>query len=81
MFPASDLGRADVVVVPDAPRRAAGRRTRVLFDPGAATYAHYELDSVDPSVDVAAFLANSRIAEIGRFAVVPERRNGMGAWR
>ena len=78
MFPESDLERGDIAWFL---ARRSGQPVgvlRVLFDPAAETYGQYKLDSVDPSVDVAAFLASNRIAEIGRFAVVPERRNGMG---
>lgn len=77
MFPASDLGREDVSWFLAVRSGRPVGVLRVLYDAGKG-YRNYALDSVDPAVDVAAFLAHNRIAEIGRFAVVPERRNGMG---
>ena len=47
---------------------------RVLYDPPLGQYAKYGLKPVDPSLDVEDFIRNNRIAEIGRFAVVPEFR-------
>jgi ribosomal protein S18 acetylase RimI-like enzyme len=78
MFPASDLVRTDVAWFLASRSGQPVGVLRVLFDPAAATYGQYELNTIDPNVDVGAFLANNRIAEIGRFAVIPERRSGMG---
>ncbi len=50
---------------------------RVLYDPPVAEYAAYAPKAIDPSVDVAALIAESRIAEIGRFAVLPRFRNAV----
>ena len=65
MFPAGDLGRDDVSWF-------------VVYDPSLGGYGSYQLDNVDPTLDLGRFMADNRIAEIGRFAVVPERRTGMG---
>lgn len=80
-FPASDLARTDLswflVEVKSRPMgvrvRPAGV-VRVLYDPPLAAYASYGLAPIDPSLDIAAMIATSRIAEIGRFAVVPRYR-------
>jgi len=50
---------------------------RVLYDPPLAAYAEYGFKLIDPSVDVADFLRRHRIAEIGRFAVMPRYRRGI----
>jgi hypothetical protein len=47
---------------------------RVLYELPLDLYDDYDLDLIDASVDVGAFLRSNRIAEIGRFAVVPEYR-------
>src|SRR5690348_14222840 len=61
MFPASDLERGDIAWFLTRRGGEPVGVLRVLFDPAAATYGQYKLDSVDPNVDVAAFLANNRI--------------------
>ncbi|MEM7581951.1 MAG: GNAT family N-acetyltransferase [Acidobacteriota bacterium] len=48
--------------------------TRVLFEIPRQLYEEYAFELVDKSLDVAAFLENHRIAEIGRYAVLPEYR-------
>jgi len=47
---------------------------RVLYDPPLAQYAKYGLKPIDPGLQVEDFIRTNRIAEIGRFAVVPEFR-------
>ena len=47
---------------------------RVLYDPPLELYARYEFELLDRGLDVEAFVRNHRIAEVGRFAVVPEYR-------
>ena len=47
---------------------------RVLYEPPLELYAQYAFKSVAPEADLMAFVRNNRIAEIGRFAVVPEHR-------
>ena len=49
--------------------------TRVLFRIPEELYEKYAFELVDPSIDVKAFLRNHKIAEVGRFAVVPEYRD------
>jgi hypothetical protein len=76
-FPAQDLERSDIAwyVV-----RREGRPVgvlRTLFDPPLLQYAGYELRLIDPRIDVESFLSRHRIAEVGRFAVVPEHRGNV----
>jgi ribosomal protein S18 acetylase RimI-like enzyme len=76
-FPAIDLERDDIVwfVV-----RLEGRPVgvlRTLFDPPLQQYARYELRLIDPRVDVEEFLRQHRIAEVGRFAVIPAYRGNL----
>jgi len=76
-FPAEDLAQHDIawfIVYLD--ERPVGV-LRTLFDPPLLQYAKYELRLTDPRVDVEAFLRQHRIAEVGRFAVVPEHRGNM----
>jgi len=47
---------------------------RVLYDPPLALYAKYGFKAIDPSIRVEDFVRQNRIAEIGRFAVVPRYR-------
>lgn len=49
---------------------------RVYYDPPVAQYRAYNVTLLDQGVDVDRFLQTNRIAEIGRFAIVPRcRRN------
>ena len=50
---------------------------RVLYEPPLDLYEAYGLKSVEGCVDVMTLLRSSRIAEIGRFAVLPEHRRGV----
>lgn len=47
---------------------------RVLYDPPLELYGQYGFKLLDQGVDVAQFLRTHRIAEVGRFAVIPEYR-------
>lgn len=47
---------------------------RILFDPPIEQYAKYSLKLIDPAFKVDELLQGSRIAEVGRFAVVAKRR-------
>ena len=78
MFPATDLGRSDLSWFLATKRGEPVGVLRVLYDPSLGAYQSYKLEGVDPSLDIGKFLSTNRIAEIGRFAVVPERRSGVG---
>lgn len=47
---------------------------RVLREPPIAAYARYDLKSLDPSLRIEDFIDQTGIAEVGRFAVLPDRR-------
>ena len=73
-LPVEDLRREDVswfvALVDDTPVGIV----RVLYDPPLGTYAAYEFELNEDSLDVEDFIRKHQIAEIGRFAVVPEYR-------
>ena len=50
---------------------------RVLYAPPLNLYAAYGFKLVANNLDLDAFIQNNRIAEIGRFAVVPNQRGNM----
>ncbi|MEM9552897.1 MAG: GNAT family N-acetyltransferase [Acidobacteriota bacterium] len=73
-FPAADLGSERVSWFL---ARLSGEPVgllRVLYEIPFALYEEYQFELVDSSIDVEAFVRDNRIAEIGRFAVVPEHR-------
>lgn len=73
-LPAADLEREDiswfVTLVDDQPVGVL----RVLYDPPLDLYKEYEFELTDRSIDVEAFIRQNKIAEVGRFAVLPEFR-------
>src|SRR5262249_8890386 len=76
-FPTEDLDRHDTAwFIVRLQGRAVGV-LRALFDPPLLQYASYELRLLDPRVDVEGFLRQHRIAEVGRFAVLPEHRGNV----
>jgi hypothetical protein len=74
VFPSEDLGDPQVswfvVYVEMGPVGVL----RVLYDPPLETYRDYGLKQISPGLDVEDFVRSHRIAEIGRFAVLPEYR-------
>jgi len=50
---------------------------RVLYEPPLDLYAEYGFKLVARDIDLDAFVRNNRIAEIGRFAVVPSERGNV----
>jgi hypothetical protein len=48
---------------------------RVLYTPPLDLYAQYGFKQVRTDIDIEAFIRSARIAEIGRFAVVPDQRS------
>ncbi|MEY6431074.1 GNAT family N-acetyltransferase [Thioalkalicoccus limnaeus] len=75
-LPASDLTSPAISwFVAFRGRRPAGV-LRVYYEPPLGQYRDYRVTLLDPRVDVDRFLATTRIAEIGRFAIIPScRRN------
>ena len=47
---------------------------RILYEPPLGLYKEYGFKMLVDGLDIDAFIKNNRIAEIGRFAVVPEQR-------
>jgi hypothetical protein len=73
-FPATDIGSDDVAwFVAYGAGRASGV-VRILFNPPIAVYARYGLTSLDPANRIEDFIGRPDLAEVGRFAVVPDRR-------
>lgn len=52
---------------------------RVLYEPPLDLYKEYGFKVVAKGLDLDAFIRNNRIAEIGRFAVLPTYRNNIRA--
>jgi len=77
MFLASDLERKDISWFLATKRDKPVGVLRVFYDPPIEQYLKYDLKLVDKSFDVEAFKERGPVAEIGRFAVVPERRGGI----
>jgi hypothetical protein len=76
-FPAGDVARDDIAW---CMVRLDGRPVgvlRTLFDPPLLQYSKYGLQLVDARIDVESFLAQHRIAEVGRFAVVAAHRGNL----
>jgi hypothetical protein len=73
-FPAADIASEDVAwFVAYVGGRAAGV-VRILHNPPIAVYARYGLTSLDPANRIEDFIGRPDLAEVGRFAVLPDRR-------
>ncbi len=74
VFPSEDLTKKDVswfvVLVDDRPVGVV----RVLYSPPLDLYREYGFKKIADNLDVEEFVRAHRIAEIGRFAVLPEFR-------
>lgn len=82
IFPESDLNRDSVTWVLATVNEAPAGVVRIHYDPALHQYGGYELedvegdhDATDFSDEVEAFITHHDIAEIGRFAVLPEYRH------
>lgn len=77
MFSAEDLSNDQVswftVFVDDEPVGVL----RVLYEVPFDLYAEYGFQQIEGGIDVEAFVRDNKIAEIGRFAVLPEYRKFM----
>jgi hypothetical protein len=73
-FPLEDLASGQISWFITTLRGEPVGVVRVLYDPPIQTYMEYGLKPIDGALDVAAFIRNERIAEVGRFAVVATRR-------
>lgn len=74
LFPESDVGSEAVSWFLAEREGEAVGVTRVLYEIDFDLYTKYEFDLVVDGLDVEAFIRANRIAEVGRFAVVPEYR-------
>jgi hypothetical protein len=73
-FPSSELDRDDIAWFV---ARSGGKPVgvvRILRDPPVALYAKYGFRSLDTSLRVEDFIGRAGIAEVGRFAVLPDNR-------
>lgn len=76
-FPPEDLQRADVSWFLVRRRGCPLGVLRVLYDPPIAQYLKYGLTPIDGDLRIEDMIRNERIAEIGRFAVLPELRSDL----
>ncbi len=78
MFPETDLQRDDISWFIATRREEPMGVLRVLYEPSIEQYQKYGLNLIDKNLAVDDFIKSERIAEVGRFAVIPERRKGIG---
>jgi len=74
-LPRAELYRSDVSWFLALIREQPVGVLRVVYDPPIAQYANYNIRLLDPSINVNEFLQHCHIAEIGRFAVMPDSRS------
>jgi ribosomal protein S18 acetylase RimI-like enzyme len=73
-IPLSDLAREDIAWFLATWRGRPAGVVRVLYNPPLELYAQYGFRQIDTSIRIEDFVRDNRIAEIGRFAVVPRYR-------
>ncbi len=73
-FPHSDLEAKDISWFVASNDTQPIGVLRVMYNPPLELYKEYGMQALESGLDVEAFVKNNRIAEIGRFAVVPEFR-------
>lgn len=78
LFPETDLDDASISWFLAARRGQPVGVLRVCYAPPIKQYLAYGLQGIDSSINLESMIENERLAEIGRFAVVPERRRGIG---
>jgi hypothetical protein len=78
MFAKEDLARGDVSWFIATRRNEPMGVLRVLYDPPIDQYQKYGLTPIDGTLADYEFIKSERLAEVGRFAVIPERRKGVG---
>jgi hypothetical protein len=72
--PSEDIGRSDVSWFVVCVRGRVAGTVRILYAPPLEMYAQYGLKMMDGVGDIETFIRQNRIAEVGRFAVVPRYR-------
>jgi hypothetical protein len=78
VFPASDLTRDDISWFIAVQRGRPVGVLRVLYDPPLEEYIKYGLKFIDDTMKLEALIGSRDIAEVGRFAVSPDCRKGIG---
>jgi ribosomal protein S18 acetylase RimI-like enzyme len=73
-MPPGDLARDEIAWFIATIRGRPAGVLRVHFAPPLAQYAAYGFKLIDPGIDVDDFIRRHRVAEIGRFAVLPRYR-------
>jgi ribosomal protein S18 acetylase RimI-like enzyme len=73
-MPPGDLARDEIAWFIATIRGRPAGVLRVHFAPPLAQYASYGFKLIDPRLDVDEFIRRNRVAEIGRFAVLPRYR-------
>ncbi len=73
-FPPADLEASDISWFVVSNKTQPIGVLRVMYSPPLELYKEYGFKALESGLDVEAFVQNNRIAEIGRFAVVPEFR-------
>ncbi len=73
-FPESDLEADNISWFVASSGAGPVGVVRVLYDPPLELYREYGLQPLDAKLDVEKFVRENRIAEIGRFAVLPSHR-------
>lgn len=76
-IPPGDLTRSDVSWFLARSRNKPVGALRVHYAPSLEQYASYGFKMIDPNFNVEDFLRRARIAEVGRFCVLPESRGGI----
>jgi Acetyltransferase (GNAT) family len=76
-FSPDDLRRPELSWFVASIAGAPAGTLRVLYDPPLAEYAKYGFKAIDPRINIEEMIQRYRIAEIGRFAVLPTYRNQM----
>lgn len=76
-LPEGDLGPGDVSWFVALRGGQGVGVLRIYYDPPVAQYRAYEVTVLAEGIDVDRFLASNRIAEIGRFAIVPRHRRNL----
>ncbi len=77
MFPREDLARGDLSWFIATRRNQPMGVLRVLYDPPVDQYQKYGLTPIDGTLADYDFMKSERLAEVGRFAVIQERRRGL----
>jgi hypothetical protein len=77
MFRAGDLSRDDLSWFVATSRDEPVGVLRVRYDLPIEQYRGYGLDPIETNLSIENVIAAQRIAEVGRFAVIPQRRNGV----